>query len=318
MKLLSKMTNDELESSLEFHISNERKILSFVLDHIKEVVKRELHLEKGFPDVKRYLMKRYGYSEPAARRRVEAARTLKDVPLLAEKVKDGALCLSMIGELNRAIKEKENVSREKVSPAQKTELVAMISGKTVPETQQQLAQALDIQIRDYEHHRVQKDGSVRSELTFSKKLNEKLERCRDLASHQLQQDHKNHTLESVIEILADAFLSVNGESVDDGPEGKSHAPRSAIVSTSETDPTESRKLNKTLTPKTRREVLARDKCCQFTDPKTGQVCGSKFTLQADHKTSRWAGGNHELKNLQALCANHNRYKYRKEAQLRWI
>jgi len=304
MNSLSRMSDDDLETSLGFHIGNERKTLPIILDHIREVTKRELHLARGFSDVKRYLMDRYGYSEPAARRRVEAAKTLKDVPVLAEKIKDGSLCLSGIGELNRAIKEKENTSREKVSAAQKTELVEMIAGKTVPQCQQHLAQALDIQIRDYEHHRVQRDGSVRSELTFSKDLNEKLQRCREVASHQLQQEHKNHTLESVIEILANSFLRLNGEL------------ESKEVFESNIEIEES-KLNKTLTQKTRREVLARDKCCQFKDPKTGRVCGSKFTLQTDHKTSQWAGGNHEIKNLQALCASHNRYKYRREAQLRW-
>jgi len=306
VKQLSKMSNNELESSLELQISNERQTLSFILEHIREVAKRDLHLAKGFPDVKRYLMKRYGYSEPAARRRVDAALVLKDVPVLAEKIQEGSICLTVIGELKRAIKEKENSTREKVSAAQKTELVSMISGKSVPETQQQLAQALNIQIRDYEHQRVQRDESVRLELTVSKDLYEKLNQCRDLSSHQLQQENKNHTIASVIEMLADLYLKKNMGSAESEP-------TSEILAT----PIESKRHNKTLTPKTRRAVFARDKCCQFRDPKTGQICGSKFTLQTDHKTSQWAGGNHELKNLQALCGNHNRYKYRKEAQLRW-
>jgi hypothetical protein len=308
MKQLSNLSNEDLETSLRVHINNERNTLHIILDHIKEVAKRELHLAQGFPDVKRYLMKKYGYSEPAARRRVEAANILKDVPDLASKIEDGSICLTAIGELTRAIKEKENVSREKVSAAQKTELVAMISGKSVPESQQQLAQALDIKIRDYEHQRVQKDESVRLELTVSKELFEKLNQCRDLSAHQLQQEHKNHTLASVIEILADLYLKKKTVIVAD----------STMIGEVSKNALRKTHTYKTLTPKTKREVLARDKCCQFKDPKTGQVCGRTFSLQTDHKISRWAGGNHELTNLQALCANHNRFKYRNEAQLRLV
>lgn len=303
MNTFSKLSDEELESSLQFHVTSERKSLQIILDHIREVSRRELHLAKGFPDIKRYLMKRYGYSEPAARRRVEAANILKDVPALAEKIQEGSICLSVIGELNRAIKEKESTSHEKVSAAQKTELVAMISGKSVAESQQNLAQALDIQIRDYEFQRVQKDESVRLELTASKELHEKLNQCRDLLSHQIQQQHGNHTLASVIEILADLYLQKKISANNSKPTADSSI--------------QNAKINKTLTPKTKREVLERDQCCQFKDPKTGQVCGSRFLLQTDHKMSQWAGGNHELGNLQILCANHNRHKYRKEAQLRW-
>jgi hypothetical protein len=48
------------------------------------------------------------------------------------------------------------------------------------------------------------------------------------------------------------------------------------------------------------------------------LTNTAFARQIDHKTSRWAGGNHAVSNLQVLRANHNLYKYRKETQLRFI
>jgi hypothetical protein len=68
--------------------------------------------------------------------------------------------------------------------------------------------------------------------------------------------------------------------------------------------------------KLRKIVLNRDQCCQAKDSKSGQVCGSRWQLQVDHIKPRWAGGEDKLENLQALCARHNRAKYREQANIR--
>ncbi len=73
--------------------------------------------------------------------------------------------------------------------------------------------------------------------------------------------------------------------------------------------------NRTLTVKTRKIILQRDRCCQYKDPRTGRQCRSTYGLQIDHLTSQWAGGTHEFKNLQVLCGQHNRFKYRKEVNI---
>ncbi|MNY50780.1 hypothetical protein D3C86_1863150 [compost metagenome] len=78
------------------------------------------------------------------------------------------------------------------------------------------------------------------------------------------------------------------------------------------------KINKTITPRMRRLVIQRDKFCQHKDSTTNLKCGSRFALQADHKISLWAGGSNSIENLQALCASHNQYKYRRESQLRFV
>jgi hypothetical protein len=62
----------------------------------------------------------------------------------------------------------------------------------------------------------------------------------------------------------------------------------------------------------RREILKKNPCCQWKDPKTGKTCGSKFFLQVDHKKSIWSGGKSNPENLQVLCGVHNRLKYKLE------
>jgi len=70
---------------------------------------------------------------------------------------------------------------------------------------------------------------------------------------------------------------------------------------------------KAISPSMRKFILNRDKCCQFKDPLTGKICGCKRFLQVDHIQPIWAGGTNDIKNLQAMCAQHNQFKYRKES-----
>jgi hypothetical protein len=315
MNQLLKLTNDELENSLGLHIRSERRILYIILEHINEVARRDLHLERGFGTLKDYLVKHFGYSERTAYRRIDGAKLLKQVPTLADDIQTGKMNVDKISELVRAVKEKELSTGEKVSNLQKTELVALISGKTVAESQRDLAKALDVKVKEHEIKRVQQDDSIRIEISISPRAYAKFIKCREHASHTVQQEHGSQSMAAALEVTWDFYLAENDLEAD--------MPAEIIVpETSNANSPDKKstldKINKTLTPKTRKEILARDKCCQYKDPKTGRVCESKVFRQIDHKTSQWAKGNHALINLQVLCANHNRFKYRKESQLRWI
>ena len=56
--------------------------------------------------------------------------------------------------------------------------------------------------------------------------------------------------------------------------------------------------------------------CQFKDAETGKVCASHHQVEVDHILAKWMGGGDKPENLQWLCDQHNRHKYRKEAKIR--
>ncbi|MNL34614.1 hypothetical protein D3C87_1565970 [compost metagenome] len=167
--------------------------------------------------------------------------------------------------------------------------------------------------------------------------------CRDHASHKIQQENLPFTVETMIKIFTDLYIkeykldeastieststsipnaASKGYKSGSGP-AKQLPVKADVRTLSEVNDEQAhrplvKKVNKTLTLKTRREVFKRDKCCQFKNKDTGEICGETAFPQVDHKISQWAGGTHELENLQQLCANHNRRKYRKEAQLSWL
>ncbi|MNL31654.1 hypothetical protein D3C87_1534530 [compost metagenome] len=238
--------------------------------------------------------------------------------------------LSQIGELSKAIKEKEKTIEGRVSAVQKAELVEAVSGKTTQETQRDLAQMLNIEIKLHETKRVQQDESLRCELTLSKTLAEKIERCKERASHKIHEIGDGHTLAALIEVLADAFLKndvlsdieeteiMQDENLNLESKMAAIGKLKSDLNATALDKVVELRVNKTLTPKIKREIIQRDKCCKYVDPLTGKQCGSSYFQQIDHKTSQWAGGNHAKVNLQVLCAGHNRLKYQKESQIRLL
>ncbi|HWU42839.1 MAG TPA: HNH endonuclease signature motif containing protein [Bdellovibrio sp.] len=337
LKKLKKLKNWELESQLKNLIAKERKLLHVILEHIKEVDIRKLYLEKAYSSLFEYLVKELGYSGSAAMRRIDAAKLLREIPSVSEKIQEGSLNLSQIGELSRAVKEKEKSCGEKISLAQKIELVEAIAGKSTGETQKELCLALDIDLKEPEKKFVQKDESVHLTVTLSKELHDKLMRCKDLASHTLLQQQGDVSMNALFEFLADEYLEqaepcknentnskIASSKVADFKNGEEGKVTSASVSScgenSSLTYTKSKSL-KTLTPKTRRQIFQRDRCCQYIDKATGKQCGSTFLLQVDHKTprwtSRWTSEDHTPANLQLLCGEHNRFKYRKETGLRF-
>ncbi|MGZ3844193.1 MAG: HNH endonuclease [Bdellovibrio sp.] len=324
MNPLSKISNSDLEFQLKNLVAKERKLLHVILEHIKEVDVRKIYLERAYSSLYEYLVKELGYSGSAAMRRLEAARLLKDVPTLAEKIQEGSVNLSQIGELSRALKEKEKTCGMKVSCTQKEELVAIITGKTTQETQKELSLALDVQPKKHDSQRMQKDESIRLEITLTKEQYQKLMTCKDLAAASLYKEQKDSSLGSLIEALADQYLAnkIRPEADISPAKTKNTDTKNAVMLVAktvlETERVIKSRVNKTLTPKTRKAVLSRDLCCQFKDQKTGQQCRSTYALEVDHKTSRWAGGDHSIENLQVLCFYHNQFKYQKESMIRTV
>src|SRR5690606_38648822 len=126
---------------------------------------------------------------------------------------------------------------------------------------------------------------VRMEITFTKEQFEILQQVREDLSHQVP----DGDFAKVIAKLSQRKAAPGQQKIT-----RLRAATMAAVA-----------VNKTLTPKTRKAIINRHKTCQFRSPITGRVCGGRWHLQVDHKQSRWAGGSHDPKNLQALCGQHN-------------
>lgn len=296
---LYQLSNQELDLKLAERISKEKEILSEILYLILEVDRRRFYLERAYPSLFEYLVKHHGYSAGSAHRRIEAARLMKDIPDLASRLESGSLSLSQVGLVQKAIKQTVKKNKVLVSKAQKIELIESLQNKTFSESQTLVAQAFDLEIKEETKTQHQKDESVRVEVTFSKEQWQKIKQMQELLSHSLPNGNDLvQTLDYLAEkVIKQKTMLKNPKTLKDSQE---------ITSTGS---------NLNVKVSVRKTILQRDQCCQFRDPQTQRLCGSKIFLQIDHLKPKWAGGNDSVTNLQVLCAAHNRYKYQKQAGL---
>lgn len=343
MSGLSLVSNQDLENSLKSLVRKERMLLHLILEHIREIDSRKIYLDRAHSSMFHYMMSELGYSSSAAMRRLDAARMLNAVPSLADKIQQGDVNLTQVGELSRAIKEKEK-DGVKVSNETKFQILEQISGLNGEQTQKIVALSLDVDLKEPEKVRTQKDDSVHLSITLTREQFDLLTSCKDKAAHNLQLADGDYSWAKVIEVVAGQYLDakmfmpkiVKRSALDSGSRSESKELVESTVS-SVSEPASKSELkkktnirlrssskgredvkpdNKTLTLKTRRYILNRDKCCQYKDKLTGRQCGSTYGLQVDHIIPRWSGGTHNPENLQVLCGAHNNSKYRQEAGIK--
>ena len=96
---LTSLKNDSLILNLKNLVSEERKILSTIIDYLHEVNTRKLHLQMAYPTLFEFCVKELGYSASAAYRRIEAMKLIKNLPIadqtqIKKKIELGSLNLT--------------------------------------------------------------------------------------------------------------------------------------------------------------------------------------------------------------------------------
>src|SRR5450432_1838291 len=93
---LRSVGNAELLAELSALVARQNDLTGDVLAHLIELDERRLHLELGHPSLFAYCTESLGLSEPAAGRRIAAARVCRKFPEAFELVARGELHLSAL------------------------------------------------------------------------------------------------------------------------------------------------------------------------------------------------------------------------------
>lgn len=287
---LKQLSLVELDVRMKTLVQKERDLLHEVLLTIKEIDSRKTYLELGFGSLFDYLTQGIGYSEGSTQRRIDAARLLKELPQIADRIQTGEIKLNQISLLQKAAREVFKTQSVKVSAQDKLDLLTTLSTKNHSESQKEIAAYFDLPVVEQTKQKMQANESVRIEFTLSKEAFEKLKQAQEHMSHSVP----NQDLAMFLEHICDKIIK-----------HKTSTRNSAATVAA-----------KTLSTSLKKKVVSQDKCCQYKSPITGKLCGNKWFHQVDHKQSLWAEGKNEIKNLQVLCAQHNKLKYRKEAGIK--
>jgi hypothetical protein len=332
----SKLSNQELLKILRVQVENERKLLMQILEALREVEDRMLHLEMGYPDLYTFAMKELGYTSGAAYRRISAMRLVKSVPEAAPKLKSGELGLENASQAQSFFRKEDQVRKaqgvSKLSIQEKREVVLELLGKSTREGQRILLEKSPEAMTPAEKLKPLSSQKTLVQFVADEELMQMLEELKNLLAHQNYEGRMDVLMKKIAGLALEKFKPKRREaseskSSENQVEPKASLPAAAAAPASNPtststhvtalvdrspSPAQGKARSRYISMSVRREVLLRDQNgCTYRDPKTGRVCQSRHGLQFDHLLPFSLGGAHTAQNLTLRCGSHNRFLAKK-------
>ena len=182
---LQTLSDDQVHKNLVRKTSTERHLTTEIVEYIYEVDRRRLYLRYDCSNILDYLVREMKYSKTSAMRRLDAARLIgKDTGAMSQ-LSGGEINLSQISLVAQGLKQAKREAQASgerfVATAElKTQLLNQIKNEPIPKAQALVAQALSLEIKSFEKKVVQRDESVRLEITFTKEDYELLQEMKSL------------------------------------------------------------------------------------------------------------------------------------------
>lgn len=298
MARIQGLSNSELKVAIEKLVQDERTTTASVVEHLAEVDRRKLYIDWGFTSLYEYLTKHLKYSESSAYRRMQAARTVQQMPEIKKDLKDGTLKLSQISLAQTVFRKEEQATGEIFSVQEKRLVLQELKHKTAIQTQQILSQHTSQPVGVRTLTKYCGDESVHVSLRIPDGLMKKLDRVKELYSHIAPHGE----LIQILELMADDVIRKR--------DPLKRGTRTGATQSFAASEVKIQAVSRT----TRTMIFKRDQSCQHRNP-DGSKCGSRFQLEIDHIQPKFAGGTDEPSNLRLLCRTHNRFRYAKGAGL---
>ena len=113
-------------------VLHEQALQLAVLDHLREIHARHLHLRLGFSSLFDYAVRELGYSEGAAWRRIKAMRLCAETAGTRERLQDGSLTLSAAAQLQNTFDLCQRAATAAADPAAAPAAPELLPGGTGP------------------------------------------------------------------------------------------------------------------------------------------------------------------------------------------
>jgi hypothetical protein len=199
MKLLNQIPDTELLSMVKTKAENERQLTLDVIELLREIQSRRLHLKRGFSSLHEYCVKELRYSDGAAFRRIKAMKLVEEMPEVKESIQSGSMNLSTASQLQSTFEAKVK-DQKPMSKSEKIELVSLVQNQSRREVERTLAKLCPEVIQFHEKVRPIGESQVKVELVIEGDLFKKIEKLKALTSH------KNKNLIQLLEDVVDQEL----------------------------------------------------------------------------------------------------------------
>jgi len=314
---LNKLSDQDLHNRMLVTSQKERELTMQMISMIEEAGRRKFFLDFGFGTLFDYLTHGLKYSAGAAMRRIAAAKIVRELPEVKERILEGSLSLSNLSQAEQFFRNEAKYSQGLNAEA-KREVLNQMENTSTREAEKILI-ALSSVPEQLKEDKLKPLTPELTQITFKANVEfmAQLEEVKGLLAHQMPDATLTEIMAEVMS-LAVAGLRKRKFKVTDSEEPPvvSHDSESiesakdlAIVSGAGNEQKASGSQNSRYIPASiRGEVFLRDQGrCVVVNPKTGKTCGSRFKLEFDHFPLPWAmGGSSIASNLRLACASCNR------------
>jgi len=301
---LSNLTDQSLHGQLKDFVSQERSLLTTVLEHLLEVERRRLYSDFKRSSLFDYAVNELGYSEDQAHRRIQAMRLMKTVPEVKEKLNSGALTLTNAAKAQGLFRRSSQSSE--VGPLNKKSKLVVLKSIEHKSTRDAERELLKFQPRDLvstDRQKAVSSSHIELKVVVDQKTMAKLEEVRAL----LGPKGVELTHDQLLLVMAEAAISKLKEKrfgkrrvqqlqeVQAGGESITAPPLGANQVASARESTRDQRY---VPAAVRHAVWQRDQgqCCK---------CKTRQNLQYDHTEPLGMGGKTSTENLRLLCFSCN-------------
>lgn len=255
-------------------VAREREITLKLLHHLKEIERRRLFSDLGYGSLFEYIVKELGYSEPAAGRRLQATRLLKDLPYLEDKITDGSLNLTHLSLASQLFRN-EHIH----NPQEKKEILTKIENTTKRACEKELLKFVSPDSPPREEVRQHDSDLYVVKLNLKEETLHLFEEIKGVLAHNRFSNDEvmNQIFKIALPIIKNKKFKLTAKL---------------------TPPAESPSVNRNIPNMIKKEVYERDggRCTK---------CQTTYKLEYDHIRPFSEGGESTLANLRLLCFSCN-------------
>jgi hypothetical protein len=289
---LRALSDDALLARLDALVAQERESMVDVVEHLMEMERRELAVDRAYPSLFIYCVKKLGYSEAAAFARIRAARAAARFPDVLIRLRSGDLHLDSVVRLYPYL-DQENCAQllEQASGASKMEVLTLVAElQPEPEARRDVIVPVAPSRAEptAEAAHILAPPQHRFHFTADAELLHLVEKLRGHLRHKIPDGR----LESIFKEAAQSLLA----RIEREKNVLTQPTRSKVV----------RQGSRFVPKGIKREVWTREGGrCAYSDP-SGRRCESREALEYDHIVA-WADGGRSdtTDNIRLLCRAHN-------------
>ncbi len=328
------LDRNALLSGIRHARSEEKRILSDLLQYLSEIDRRRAYIDWGYSNLFAFLIHELGYEKASAHRRLLALRALRSYPDVDKKLRTGELNLSTVCQAQQVIQAEQKLRN--IPTEERRSIFQLVENRSQREAERALVDAYPNTVQILKSERLNRPteraipGGLREiRWMIPEDLAAKLERLKDLRSQACFDRDPVKLLGWLVELGLEQADPVRRQQrrlkretrrteLENAVETSvSSSAAELIVPSSAAEPkpgptTPLRMPDPRAIPRAiRDQVYNRGKGrCEFVSPVTGLKCGSAHALEIDHIIPVSLGGAGALENLRLLCDSHNRARAR--------